>query len=163
MYAAAPRAYPAVAAVNALGNRTTTMFDAAGNPDALIDARGNRHSFVYDAADREVALRDPLSRRAGCVRGGASLPGRRTTSGYDQAGNQTLRIDARGHRTTYTFDAASQLQARRYPDGSRVTFAWDETGNRTLMADATGRYTWLSDALNRTSVNRQPNCRSSGL
>ncbi|MCA9045662.1 MAG: hypothetical protein KDA69_15150, partial [Planctomycetaceae bacterium] len=62
---------------------------------------------------------------------------------------QTLRIDARGNRTTYTFNANSQLLTRRYPDGARTSFTYDEVGNRTAMENASVSVTATYDGLNR--------------
>jgi YD repeat-containing protein len=42
--------------VDALGNRTTTTFDAAGNVASVQDARGNPTTYSYDAANRRVAV-----------------------------------------------------------------------------------------------------------
>jgi RHS repeat-associated protein len=81
---------------------------------------------------------------------------RRPTSAYDAAGRQTLRIDARGYRTTYAFDANSQLVTRKYPDASRVTFAYDAVGSRTKMHDSLGRYTTTFDALDRPATTVNP-------
>jgi YD repeat-containing protein len=71
-------------------------------------------------------------------------------------GRQTQRTDARGNRTTYSFDGASQLLGRKYPDGTRVTLAYDSTGNRTKMVDGTGRYTYSFDALSRKTMVALP-------
>jgi hypothetical protein len=51
------------------------------NEIALVDQNGNRNSFSYNATDSKTLELDPLSRR--------------TTLGYDIAGRQDLRIDAR--------------------------------------------------------------------
>ena len=59
---------------------------------------------------------------------------------------KTLRVDARGNRTTYSFDAVDQQTGRLYLDGSRATFVYDEVGNRTLMQDSTGSFTYTYDA-----------------
>ena len=53
--------------------------DVLGQTSALVDARGNRHRFVYDSIGARTQLIDPLNRR--------------TTSAYDAAGQQNLRIE----------------------------------------------------------------------
>ena len=63
-----------------------------------------------------------------------------------RASRQTLRIDARGFRTTYVYDNADRLIGRRYPDGTRVTLAYDAANQRTLLNDSTGRTTSTYDA-----------------
>ena len=77
-------------------------------------------------------------------------------SGWDAAGRQTLRIDARGNRTSSVFDGVNQLLNRKYPDGSRVTLAYDSTGNRNTMRDSTGRYTYAFDAVSRKTMVTLP-------
>ena len=134
-----------VVEINTLGNRTSIVFDVAGQRTTLEDARGNRHSFAFDAAGEETALIDPLSRR--------------TTSGYGVAGRQDLRIDARGNRSTYSFDACNQKTGRSYANGTRVKQAFDAVGNRTLMHDSTVRYTSTFDKLNRTEMYSNPDRR----
>ncbi|MCA9195005.1 MAG: hypothetical protein KDB03_24705 [Planctomycetales bacterium] len=73
----------------------------------------------------------------------------RFVPGYDAAGQQTLRLDARGNRTTYTFSTVGQITGRKYPDASRATFSYDAVGNRLVMASASGyRQTFTYDAVN---------------
>ena len=72
----------AIAVKNALDNRTTTVYDAAGQPVALVDARSNRHSFTYDATGRQTRVIDPL--------------GRRTTLGYKMRQVRTRDAPMRG-------------------------------------------------------------------
>ncbi len=43
---------------------------------------------------------------------------------------QTQRIDARGFRRTYGYDALDRVTKRRYPNATRATFAYDAVGNR---------------------------------
>ena len=40
------------AEINALGNRTTTIYNSLGQTSALVDARANRHSFTYVSVRR---------------------------------------------------------------------------------------------------------------
>jgi len=68
-----------------------------------VDGRSNRWTFVFDDEDRQVRQVDPLNRTV--------------THGYNAADEQTLRLDARGFRTTYVYDNASRQTGRRYPDG----------------------------------------------
>lgn len=44
------------------------------------------------------------------------------SSVYDGLGNQTGRVDARGYRTTYLYDADQNVTGRKYGDGTRATF-----------------------------------------
>ena len=60
----------------------------------------------------------------------------------------TRRIDARGNRSTYTYDAVDQLLVRRYPNGTRATFAYDAVGNRTQLVNQAVTATMIYDSLN---------------
>ena len=75
---------------------------------------------------------------------------------YDAASRQTLRIDARGFRTSYVYDNDDRLTGRHYPDGTRVTFAYDNASRRTLLNDATGRTTSPFDADGRLTAVINP-------
>jgi RHS repeat-associated protein len=66
------------------------------------------------------------------------------------------RIDARGNRTSYVYNANGALTQRKYPDGSRATFSYDAVGNRTMMANATGRYTTVYNVLQQAARVVQP-------
>ena len=95
---------------------TTTVLDAGWPDDSDYRCRtAARNTFLYDPTGNKVAAIDPMSRSA-------------RRQGWDAAGRQTLRIDARGNRTSYVFDGTDQLVGRKYPDGSRVTLAYDSDG-----------------------------------
>ena len=64
--------------------------------------------------------------------------GNLVTNQYDAAGRQTLRIDGRGLRTTYLYDAASRLIGQQYQDGTRLSNTYDANGQRTVLSDWTG-------------------------
>ena len=82
--------------------------------------------------------------------------GHRVTYGFDAASRQTLRIDARGFRTSYVYDNDNRLTGQHYPDGTRVTFAYDKASRRTLLNDWTGRTTSTFDADGRLSAVINP-------
>jgi RHS repeat-associated protein len=69
---------------------------------------------------------------------------------------KTLRIDARGFRTSYVYDLDNRLLGQHYPDGTRVSFAYDNASRRTLLEDWTGRYTSTYDADGRLSMVVNP-------
>ncbi|MFG0333858.1 MAG: hypothetical protein ACF8TS_10890, partial [Maioricimonas sp. JB049] len=47
-----------IAQINTLGDRTTTVYDAVGQAISLIDERAHRFSFTYDAAGNMTEVRD---------------------------------------------------------------------------------------------------------
>jgi YD repeat-containing protein len=51
-----------VATIDALGKRTTQVFDAAVQRMALVDANANRTSFTCDDAGRSTQMTDTLDR-----------------------------------------------------------------------------------------------------
>ncbi len=63
-----------------------------------------------------------------------------------------MRVDGRGQRTTYAYDAAGRPTARRYADGTRVTQVYDAADRRVLTQNSDGRTTWLYDAAGRVAV-----------
>jgi RHS repeat-associated protein len=75
---------------------------------------------------------------------------------YDSAGNQTLKQDPRGYRTSRTFDAAQRLTVEQFGDGARNTYAYDPAGNRIRFVDSTGTTTSVYDAKDRTTVVISP-------
>ena len=71
-----------VATVDALGNRSTVAFDAAGNVLAVTNARGYTTTYAYDAAGQQTTVKDAL--------------GNVTTTAYDAASEVTAVTDPRG-------------------------------------------------------------------
>jgi RHS repeat-associated protein len=62
-----------------------------------------------------------------------------------------LRIDGRGLRTSYAYDAASRLTGQQYQDGTLVTNTYDANSHRTVLSDSTGSYTSTYDPDGRVS------------
>ena len=62
-----------------------------------------------------------------------------------------MRVDGRGLRTSYAYDAASRPTGQQYQDGTRVTMSYDANGNRTVLNDWTGIYTSTYDQNGRLS------------
>ncbi|EUJ10338.1 Rhs family protein [Methylophilaceae bacterium 11] len=134
------------AAVDALGNRTETTYDAVGNIVTVKDAKGNLGYFYYDAASRMTLQVNP----EGAV----------TETKYDVLGNQTdiiryankvigtLSVSTRpvigGSSGTYvtTNANADQLQKVTYDVAGRklnIKTAYANAGGQTL--DGTNSYT----------------------
>ena len=95
--------------VDPLGNRTTSVFDAAGREINRIDPLGAKATFVYDAAGELDYSIDRL--------------GRKRDFSYDVVGHETgetwyeadgITID---NLLTFTFDAAGNQLTARVPIG----------------------------------------------
>jgi RHS repeat-associated protein len=168
-----------IAAVNALGFRTTFSYDVAGRRRRTTDARGFITTTVYDPANRTIASIDALANRSTTVYDNAgralalinALGNRwtavyntagetvaqidpflnRTTTVFDLAGRAIASIDPLSHRATTVFDAARQVKARLNGLGYRTSFLYDVAGERYRMTDANGRITTsVFDAAGRT-------------
>ena len=61
------KASQAIAGIDPLLNRTTTVYDLAGRAVASVDPLSHRTSTVYDAASRNIASVDPLLNRNTCL------------------------------------------------------------------------------------------------
>jgi YD repeat-containing protein len=73
-----------VARVDALANRTSRAYDAAGQQVRITDALGNITTSLYDVDGRLLASINAL--------------GFRTTQIFDAIGQRLAVIDAKGHR-----------------------------------------------------------------
>ncbi len=142
--------------MDALGNRTSSLYDATGRVIAQQDARGYLTSFVFDAAGRQLAVVDANGHRTsnlydarGMVQATQDPLGAYTTYQFDGVGNTLLRVDARNWPTTYTVDALNRVTGQVYVDGTRVTFTFDSDGRQATMQDVTGVTTFQYDAAGR--------------
>jgi RHS repeat-associated protein len=136
---------------DALGNATTYQYDPVGRLISSVDALGNASggvaadhttTYTYDKEDqvRFVSLPAPIA-------GGAQLV---SETRFDDVGNPTVRIDAKGQVTTYAYDERDALfQVKESPNAwtdpanppSGVTtaeYAYDAGGYLTRMTRAKG-------------------------
>jgi len=195
-----------VSFINGAGIVTTTVYDARG-PVAHEDALGRRTTMIFDALGRQTATQSPMNFRtstiydaAGQVRATQDALGYLTTNSYDLAGNLVTVIDARGYvsaqiyasntnrlvasqdatgaRTTYSYDAAGQvvttMNARGYITtttydlagrvsevrdalGYRTTYSYDAAGQNTAVKNARNNtFTTIYDALGRVEATQTP-------
>jgi RHS repeat-associated protein len=124
--------------VDALGNRTTSVFDAAGNLTGVQDANSHLLQFLYDANNRLTVTVD-----------GA---GDRTTSLRDAAGNVTQVTDPLTHNTQFLYDALNRQTVTIDANNYRTTTMLDAVGNVTGIQDPSANHnltTFAYDALNR--------------
>lgn len=132
-----------------------TTYDAAGNPVETLDAHGGLTRRTYDAANRLIRE--------------VSAAGRTQTFDYDQAGR--LRRIGVGLRvpeqkptvgenveweeptawayTTLTYDAASRIIARTYPDGTTEHTTYDALGRIVRVQHGARTATYAYDRCSR--------------
>jgi len=108
--------------VDALVQRTTYNYDAAGRQVSVQDARGYLTTSVYDAAGMLVATVDPQNNR--------------TTFVYDASGREIALVDALNQRTTQEYYETGWLKATVDPLGNRTTYNYDAAGHQVSMQDA---------------------------
>ncbi len=123
--------------------RTTQVYDAVGQ-------RARRHRRARET--ERVSRGTPTDGRPGQTDALNNV----LTFQFDAASRQTLRIDGRGLRTSYVYDAADRLTGQQYQDGTRLTFTYDSDSRRTLLSDWTGSYTSTFDADSRLSTAVNP-------
>jgi len=112
---------------------TLTAYDGDGNVAQTQQPRGDIVYNVYDAADQLQAVEiDP----APLTKGQAATHPRYEAYGYDQAGNQTVSVDADNRTTTTQYDGAGRLTqsvAVSYPPTGTTTITttlgYDPDGN----------------------------------
>jgi RHS repeat-associated protein len=114
----------------------TTVYDAASNVINTIDANGNNATFTYDALNRQTASTDPL--------------GKTTTNTFDAAGNRLTLTDPDNNTTTFAFDALNRLTQQTDALNHSASFAYNADDQVTSTTDRNGRLRTISyDALNR--------------
>lgn len=113
--------------VNATQTLTeTTVYDAHDRVDRTTDAYGRSTYFVYDIEDRVIRQVREL------VPGGVSDPAQRATLARIATGNPPYVIE------DSEFDVAGQLTARIDGRGLRTTFQYDAQGRQTQVTEAAG-------------------------
>ncbi len=150
--------------IDALNQRTTTTFDAAGNVSSTKDPLNRLMTYSYDK----------LNRRSGMTTGAQldpSDPGHRiVTYLYDVEGNLTRMIDSphfvgeseivtdylfdKLNRVTVTIDALLQRATTMYDALDRVTSVEDKSGRRvTYSYDVLNRREMMTEAAHSTDPN----------
>jgi RHS repeat-associated protein len=104
-------------------------YDGNGNTVLSADGAGKQTHFDYDAANR-------LKNR---VAGFGSPDAATTTYGYDDAGNQTIEIDARAlalrlpFSTKRDYDELNRVTFETNGAGEKTEYGYDEEGNRNKV------------------------------
>ena len=127
-----------------------TTYDAAGNPVETLDAQGGLTRRTYDAANRLIREVSAAGRtqtfdydQAGRLRRmgvGLSVPEQKPTVGE----NMEWEEPTAWAYTTLTYDAASRIIARTYPDGTTEHTTYDALGRivRVQHGARTATYTY---------------------
>lgn len=126
---------------------TETVYDAAGNVQAVVDGRQYRWDYVYDGRNRKIAEQLPAVAVSGVV-----LPQRPVLRWYhDGVGNALATVDARGNATLMSYDAFGRMTRRVLPGNGAVhNWQYDGAGNLVQETDELGRKTVNTyDDLNR--------------
>ena len=132
-----------------------TAYDAAGNPVETLDAHGGLTRRTYDAANRLIREVSAAGRtqtfdydQAGRLRRmgvGLSVPKQKPTVGE----NVEWEEPTAWAYTTLTYDAASRIIARTYPDGTTEHTTYDALGRIVRVQHGARTATYAYDRCSR--------------
>ena len=132
-----------------------TSYDAAGNPVETLDAHGELTRRTYDAANRLIREVSAAGRtqtfdydQAGRLRRmgvGLSVPEQKPTVGE----NMEWEEPTAWAYTTLTYDAASRIIARTYPDGTTEHTTYDALGRIVRVQHGARTATYAYDRCSR--------------
>jgi RHS repeat-associated protein len=156
---------------NALGNITTTAYDAASRVRRTVNPLGNISSFAYDTVGRQVRTVNALGNVftssydcAGRLTASVNPLQQRTSSAYDALGQQVAVRDANNKRTTTVYDPVGRVKATLDANGNQVTNLYDAAGQWVALADARGnRTSFAYDAAGRQVLTKDPLLRRTTL
>jgi YD repeat-containing protein len=149
-----------VAAVDAQGYYSTTVYDGAGRAIAQVNALGQCRTAVLDVSGTAVAQIDPLGYRMTTLFDAPGRPvcrvdamgGMRTTV-YDGFGRMAVTVDERGYPLTIAYDAFGRAAATQDALGYRVSSVFDAFGRITGALDPSGYLSTVTfDLLGRTAA-----------
>lgn len=132
-----------------------TTYDAAGNPVETLDAHGGLTRRTYDAANRLIREVSAAGRtqtfdydQAGRLRRmgvGLSVPEQKPTVGE----NVEWEEPTAWAYTTLTYDAASRIISRTYPDGTTEHMTYDALGRIVRVQHGSRTATYAYDRCSR--------------
>ena len=132
-----------------------TTYDAAGNPVETLDAQGGLTRRTYDVANRLIREVSAAGRtqtfdydQAGRLRRigvGLSVPEQKPTVGE----NVEWEEPTAWAYTTLTYDAASRIIARTYPDGTTEHTTYDALGRIVRVQHGARTATYAYDRCSR--------------
>ncbi len=126
IYSSGNTTFQPSASVDALGNRTTCIWNAAGQKTASINPLNQRTSFLYDSSSRIVATISPLGNRNSQVYNAAS----QVAATISPVGMRTSFTYVRGQRAT-TKNAVGAIATTLFDTNNRPVASIDPLGNRT--------------------------------
>ncbi len=124
------------------GTKSTKTYDFRNNVIDATDQDGHDTHYVYDLASRQTSVTQAYGTSNATT----------TSYAYDNAGRKTSEIDALGHVTNYTYDAAGNLLSTSGVQGN-FSYAYDNARNQIAMTDGNGNTTqYAYDARKRLTV-----------
>lgn len=153
-----------MAEVDANGNRTTYVYDAANRRIATKDALGGTTQYEYDSEGNVTATIDPLGHRTeyeydqlGNKTVTRFADGTAITAAFDRLGRKVAETDQSDVTTQFEYDAEGRLIAVVDAANGRTEYRYDELGNRIAQIDALGQETrWQYDGLGNVLTRRLP-------
>ncbi len=124
------------------------QFDAAGNVIALTDAMGRKTTFLWDPDGRLTGISDPAHGRltfrygpSGALLARTDALGAVTSYSYDADGDLTSMRDALGDTWRFTYDAFDLPVSVVDPLGDTDRLSYDDAGRLTMVTDPLGAVT----------------------
>ena len=114
--------------VDGLLNETTYEYDALGRAVKATDPKGVVTSAAYDFSDRQILLE---------VRGPGGVQTSEKTE-YDDAARESVRIDGRGVRVKFRYDAMQRLISRGRDQGEQTVFTYDDVSRPNTLSRLAG-------------------------
>jgi RHS repeat-associated protein len=131
------------------GTKTQTGYDATGRRVAETNQDTIVTRFGYDGAGRLVAVTNAF---------GVSAVQMVTQYQYDEAGNQTVQVDALNRTNSFAWDGLGRRTAHTLPGGQTESFGYDPAGNLTNYTSFNGvvitnQYDCMNRLTSRASLN----------
>ncbi|MBX3564025.1 MAG: RHS repeat-associated core domain-containing protein [Sphingomonas sp.] len=131
----------------------TLTYTSNGKQATVTDAQGNKTSYEYDGADRLVKTRYPDTTQGA----GTSSTSDYEQLTYDAGSNVTARRLRDGTSIGYTFDNLGRLTAKDLPGSEPdVAYTYDLLGRPLTAATASQTLTFGYDALSRNTSQAGP-------
>jgi YD repeat-containing protein len=151
------------ATIDALGRRTTTVYDPVGRAIAQISPLGDRTTFTYSLRGDRLAVTNARGYTQTAVFDGLGRAyvsidalGRRTTLTFDPTGNVTKQVDGKGQVQTRVYDALGRNTSTDFADGTHDTWTFDPLGRLLTEKNQNGTWTRTYDAVGQLLTENGP-------